>query len=100
MLSEKDILDFVAPLGGESASEKGLNIFKTGDRIFLIIHEGTNPLRIDVKCEYKLARLLSERYETVQKSTLLGNKGVEVILTGQLPEDDVKDLITFSFHHA
>ncbi|MFV0485071.1 MAG: MmcQ/YjbR family DNA-binding protein [Candidatus Saccharimonadales bacterium] len=100
MLSEKSILDFIAQFDGESTTEKGLNIFKTNDRIFLIIHEGTNPLRIDVKCDYKLARFLSERYETVQKSTLLGNKGIEVILTGQLPDDDVKDLIAYSFHHA
>ena len=100
MLSEKDILDFANQFNGDSASDKGLKIFKTNDRIFLIIHEGANPLRIDVKCDYKLARFLNERYETVQKSTLLGNKGIEVILTGQLPDDDVKDLIAYSFHHA
>lgn len=127
MLSEEAILDFAKSFDGVEQGEMGvtagkepsfldsskneegnlpagpaspLQVFKTNDRIFLIIHKNTNPLRIDLKCDYKLSRLLSERYETVQKSTLLGNKGIEVILTGQLPDEDIKDLISYSFHHA
>lgn len=140
MLSEQNILDYVAELKGKSAAANFsetveemplastssrtqrrrpvktgapaksfpknspdadfLRIFKTNEAIFLIIHIGTNPLRIDLKCDYKLARHLSTHYETVQKSTLLGNKGIEIILTGQIPQDDIKDLIAYSFHHA
>lgn len=100
MLSEQNILDYVAKYGGTTESDEFLDILKTDGKIFLIIHKGTNPLRIDVKCDFKLAKHLSARYETVQKSKLLGNKGIELILTGQLSAEDVKDLIAYSFHHA
>jgi predicted DNA-binding protein (MmcQ/YjbR family) len=99
MLSEEDILSHLAHLGDfTTETKKSLAIFKVNDKIFLIIHQGTNPLRIDLKCDRKLSKLLQSRYETVMQSHLLGLQGIELILTGQLPENEVHDLIIHSYH--
>ncbi|MDR3297798.1 MAG: hypothetical protein LBT19_00220 [Candidatus Nomurabacteria bacterium] len=83
-----------------SSDEISPRIFKHTNSIFLIIHQHTHPLRIEVKTDPKLAKLLISRHETVQQSASLGNTGIEIILTGQLPEDDILGLITHSYHMA
>ena len=99
MLSEENILNFVKNFEKTQESHpESLQVFKINEKIFLIIHKNTTPLRIDVKCDKKLAKLLTSRYETVMPSQLLGNTGIELVLTGQLPESEIQDLIFHSYH--
>jgi predicted DNA-binding protein (MmcQ/YjbR family) len=109
MVSEVEILELARGLGEVSEEvltedggqgRKARRILKREGKIFLVIWEGTWPLRIEVKCDEKLGKLLREKYESVLDSKTLGRGGVEVICSGQLSQDEVGDLLRFSWNYC
>jgi hypothetical protein len=58
---------------------------------------GTDPLRIQVRCERNLSKTLQERYESVMESRALGRNGIEIICSGQLEHDDIIDLVRHGY---
>ncbi len=78
---------------------EGVAVYKTGDKMFALIVEGSEPLRLSLKCDPKLAEVLRERYETVMPGYHLNKKHWNtIILSGQLPWEEVKDLIVHSYN--
>jgi len=77
---------------------EGVAVYKVGDKMFAIVAEGSDPLRLSLKCDPQLAETLRERYETVLPGYHLNKKHWNtILLTGQLSEDDIKDLIRHSY---
>jgi predicted DNA-binding protein (MmcQ/YjbR family) len=82
-------------------NEQALAIYKRGDKIFLIVHEASDPLRVEVGVGRDLAKLLAEKYESVMASrNMAAKEWVEVISAGQLDEDEIIDLIRASWERA
>lgn len=80
------------PFGKEAA------VYKVKDKMFAIIQEGSDPLRISLKCDPQLSATLREKYETVMPGYHLNKKHWNtIVLTGQLSFDEVKDLIRHSY---
>ena len=68
-------------------------------KMFALIAEGSNPLRLSLKCDPQLAILLREKYETVLPGYHLNKKHWNtIILTGQVPEGELHDLIRLSYN--
>ena len=66
--------------------------------MFALIEEGSNPLRISLKCDPLLAIKLREDYETVVPGYHLSKKNWNTIIcTGQVPDDELKSLMTISY---
>ena len=81
------------PFGKEAA------VYKVGDKMFALIAEGSNPVRISLKCDPVLAQTLRERYESVQAGYHLNKKHWNTIVcSGQLGDDELRDLIVHSYH--
>ncbi len=101
MLSEKSVIDYLLKLEGveerKSDANKDLRIFTRNDKICLVIEKGTNPLRIETRCDLKLSKTLQEQYESVMQSRALGRNGIEIICSGQLTDDEVLDLVRHSY---
>ena len=98
MVSEDGIVEYA--LGLADVSERvadGKRIFSRGERIFLVLAPGTEPLRIETRCDRKLSKVLQERYESVMESRALGRNGIEIICSGQLTTDEVLDLVRHSW---
>jgi len=83
---------------------EGTSVYKTGDKeagdgkMFALIDDNSKPLRVSLKCDPILAETLREKYETVVPGYHLNKKHWNtIILTGQLPDDDVKDLANLSY---
>jgi predicted DNA-binding protein (MmcQ/YjbR family) len=83
---------------------EGTSVYKFGDKasgegkIYAIIADGTKPLRVSLKCDPILAETLREKYETVVPGYHLNKKHWNTILcTGQLPDDEIKDLARLSY---
>lgn len=93
-LSEEELVE------NEGQRERVARVFRRAGRVFLVVWEGTSPLRIEVKCDEKLGKLLRERYESVLFSRTLGRGGIEVICSGQLTADEVVDLVRLSFNYC
>ncbi len=87
-------LDF--PFGEETS------VYKVGEgdkgKMFALIQENSSPLRISLKCDPILAEALRAKYETVVPGYHLSKKHWNtIILTGQLGDDEIKDLIRHSY---
>ncbi len=80
------------PFGEEVA------VYKVGDKMYALIPEGKAPVRLSLKCDPQLSTLLREKYETVLEGYHLNKKHWNtIILTGQLPWEDVQGLIRHSY---
>jgi predicted DNA-binding protein (MmcQ/YjbR family) len=78
---------------------KEVAVYKTGEKMFALIQEGSVPLRLSLKCDPQLAVLLREKYETVLPGYHLSKKHWNtVILTGQLPWEEIKGFILHSYN--
>lgn len=83
---------------------EGTSVYKAGNKeandgkIFAIIADGSKPLRISLKCDPELAKNLREKYESVLPGYHLNkNHWNTIICTGQLSEDEIKDLALLSY---
>lgn len=77
---------------------EGVAVYKVGGKMFALIAEGKNPVRLSLKCDPLLAQKLREDYESVQPGYHLNKKHWNtVILTGQLEWEQVQDLIRHSY---
>jgi predicted DNA-binding protein (MmcQ/YjbR family) len=82
---------------GESTS-----VYKVGPKekakMFAIIQESSTPLRVSLKCDPQLAVTLRERYESVLPGYHLNKKHWNtILLTGQLTDDEIRDLARHSY---
>ena len=70
-------------------------IYRTpGGKAFLVDRGNT----IEVRSERNLAGLLREKYESVMESRYFGKGGIEVVMSGQLSEDEMEDLVRLSYN--
>lgn len=80
------------PFGEEVA------VYKVGDKMFALIAEGKDPVRISLKCDPKLAKTLREKYTEVMPGYHLNKKHWNtIVLSGQLSWQQVKELIRHSY---
>lgn len=78
---------------------KDVAVYKTGDKMFALIEEKSDPVRISLKCDPLLAQTLRERYESVMPGYHLNKKHWNtIILSGQLSWEEVQDLIRHSYN--
>jgi predicted DNA-binding protein (MmcQ/YjbR family) len=77
---------------------EGVAVYKLDDKMFALIEEKSDPLRLSLKCDPLLATTLRERYESVLPGYHLNKKHWNtLILTGQLTWEEVQDLIRHSY---
>jgi predicted DNA-binding protein (MmcQ/YjbR family) len=78
---------------------EGVAVYKVGDKMFALIAEGVEPVRLSLKGDPQLNELLREKYETVMPGYHLNKKHWNtIILTGQLTWEEVQDLIRHSYN--
>lgn len=83
---------------------EGTSVYKYGDKasgegkMFALIADGTKPLRVSLKCDPILAETLREKYETVVPGYHLNKKHWNTIIcSGQLTDEEIKDLAHLSY---
>jgi predicted DNA-binding protein (MmcQ/YjbR family) len=83
---------------------EGTSVYKVGDKaagdgkLFAIIADSSKPLRVSLKCDPQLAVMLREKYEEVQPGYHLNKKHWNTIVcSGQLNDDEIKDLARHSY---
>ncbi len=100
-LKRKDVEGFVLALKGSKLDfpfGEGVAVYKAKDKMFALIPEGKEPISISLKCPTELSTLLQEKYESVMPGYHLNKKHwITIVLTGQLPLDEVEDLISLSY---
>lgn len=77
---------------------QGVAVYKVKDKMFALIEEGSDPLRISLKCDPQLSVLLREKYESVMQGYHLNKKHWNtIVLSGQLSFGEIQDLIKLSY---
>lgn len=83
---------------------EGISVYKVGrketgeGKLFAIIADNSEPLRVSLKCDPVLAQHLREKYESVLPGYHLNKKHWNTIVcSGQLTDDEVKDLARLSY---
>lgn len=89
-------LDF--PFGEDNS------VYKIGDKksgegkMFAIIRDTSSPLQVSLKCDPQLAVVLRDKYETVVPGYHLNKKHWNtIIFSGQVPNDEIRDLARHSY---
>lgn len=74
-------------------------VYKVNGKMFALVTERSDPVKISLKCDPQLAETLREKYETVMPGYHLNKKHWNtILLTGQLGWDEVQDLIRHSYN--
>lgn len=83
---------------------EGVSVYKVGHKeagegkMFALVSDGSKPLRISLKCDPNLALTLREKYETVVPGYHLNKKHWNTIIcSGQLSDEEIKDLARLSY---
>ena len=66
----------------------------TNEKVFLVERKNT----LEVRCDRNLSKLLKEEFESVMTSRYFGVGGVETVLSGQVEEDKIEDLVRLSYN--
>lgn len=67
-------------------------------KMFALIPEKSNPTRISLKCDPKLAEILREKYITVMEGYHLNKKHWNtIILSGEIADDEIRSFIRHSY---
>lgn len=86
---------------------ENLEVYKFGrgeqgeGKMFALIEAGSQPVRLSLRCDPQLSKILRERYETVLTAKQLNKKHwITIICSGQLPDDEIEDLARLSHQLA
>lgn len=63
-------------------------------KVFLVDRVKT----VEVRTDKNLSRLLREQYESVMISRYFGNGGIEIVMSGQIPLDEIYDIVRLSYN--
>lgn len=74
--------------------EKERELFFVNEKAFLVLNKNT----VEVRCDEKLGKFLREKYESVMESRYFGRGGIEIVMSGQLQENEVDDLVRLSYN--
>ena len=100
-MTHKQVEDYVLTMPNAKLDYpfgEGVAVYKAKDKMFALIQEGKDPVRISLKCDPQLAVLLREKYDTVMAGYHLNKKHWNtLVLTGQLPWEEVQGLIRHSY---
>jgi len=78
---------------------EGVAVYKAGDKMFALVEEKSDPVRLSLKCDPQLAVTLRDKYETVMPGYHLNKKHWNtLVLSGQLSWPEVQDLIRHSYN--
>lgn len=78
----------------DTKKEKERTIFSVDEKAFLVENKNT----IEVRTDFKLGKLLREKYESVMESRYFGRGGIEIVMSGQLEKSEIEDLVRLSYN--
>lgn len=78
----------------ETKSESLRQLFLKDHKVFLVVNKNT----IEVRCDSHLSENLKEKYESVMESRYFGRGGIEIVLSSQLSQQELEDLVRLSYN--
>ena len=102
MFSHKEIEEYLLSMPNSKLDYpfgENTAVYKVKDKMFALVTEKSDPVKISLKCDPQLAENLRDKYESVMPGYHLNKKHWNtILLTGQLSWQEVKDLIVLSYN--
>ena len=73
----------------------GKIFYAPNSKAFVVLNENKT---IEVRTDKNLSDLLREKFESVMKSRYFGNGGIEIVMSGQIPQNEIYDLVRLSYN--
>ena len=106
-MTHKEFEQFILSLPGvwlDYPFGEGVAVYKFGKsndgagKMVALVQEGSKPLRVSLKCDPQLAKILREKYETVLPGYHLNKKYWNTIIcSGQLPDEEIFGFVRHSY---
>lgn len=97
-----EIKQYILSLNDVASSQpfgKDLIVYSINSEMFAILEVNKKPLRLSLRCDRQLAKVLKDRYEVIMPGHKLNqSKWITIVLSGQLNTDQIKDLINHSYY--
>lgn len=101
MISHKQVEEYLLAMPGARLDYpfgEEVAVYKVKDKMFALVTEKSDPVRISLKCDPLLAETLRAKYETVMPGYHLNKKHWNtIVLSGQLSREEVQALIRLSY---
>lgn len=101
MIKHKQVEEYLLSMPGAKLDYpfgENTAVYKVQDKMFALVTEKKEPVRISLKCDPLLAETLRQKYESVMPGYHLNKKHWNtIVLTGQIDWDEIKDLIKHSY---
>ena len=75
--------------------KEGKIFLAPNNKAFCVWHEGKT---IEVRTDANLLKVLREKYESVMVSRYFGRGGIEIVLSGQIEQEQLYDLVRLSYN--
>ena len=75
--------------------KEGKIFLAPNNKAFCVLHEGKT---VEVRTDGNLAKVLREKYESVMQSRYFGRGGIEIVLSGQIEQEQLYDLVRLSYN--
>lgn len=103
-MNKKTVEDYVLSLPNavrEYPFGEDVAVYKVAGKMFALMSENKQPVNLSLKCDPVLAETLREKYVSVMPGYHLNKKHWNtLILSGELPWDEVEALIQHSYQLA
>jgi predicted DNA-binding protein (MmcQ/YjbR family) len=97
----KEIVDIFSSFENVSKSTPftdDVDVYKVDDQMFALVVNNKLPIRLSLRCDQNLSKVLLEKYESVMLGQKLDQeKWITIVLTGQVPLSEIQDLILLSY---
>lgn len=103
MMTHKELEEFILTFPGawlDFPFGEDVSVYKYegNGKMFALIGSNDKPLRLSLKCDPLLAETLRATYESIQPGYHLNKKYWNtVLLTGQIPDDEIRGFIHHSY---
>lgn len=101
-MDHKTVEDYILSMPGARLDYpfgEDVAVYKVEDKMFALIAEGKNPVRISLKCDPELSKVLRARYIEVHEGYHLNKKHWNtIVLSGQLTWEEIQALIRHSYN--
>jgi hypothetical protein len=81
-------------LFAKNGEKEGEIFLAPNEKAFLVDRKKT----VEVRTDRNLSKLLREQYESVMVSRYFGNGGIEIVMSGQIPLEEIYDMARLSYN--
>jgi predicted DNA-binding protein (MmcQ/YjbR family) len=101
MISHKKVEEYILSMPNAKLDYpfgEDVAVYKIRGKMFALIPEKADPVRMSLKCDPSLSETLREKYESVMPGYHLNKKHWNtIVLSGQLSWQQIQDLIKHSY---